>query len=149
MLWCKLINYQLICQLHFKVSPLIDSSPNKHRNYSPLQGQPESEVGGFSDSDKESEPAICPSLHTMLSPEQSRSQSLLGGPSPNEPLQGPPQGEPNTQDGNMQGIHQPHQPHIINPMMIGSLMNPGILAFPGMQQRTWISYHHRAYQIRI
>ena len=75
----------------------------------------------------------------MLSPEQSQSQSLLGCPGPNEPneaLQGPSQGQPLTQDGNMQGIHQPHQPHFINPMMIGSPMNSGILAFPGMQQGT-------------
>ena len=67
----------------------------------------------------------------MLSPEQSQSQSLLGRPSPNEPLQGPPQGQPHTQDGNTHGIHQPH---LINPMMIGSPMNSGILAFPGIQQ---------------
>ena len=122
-----------------KSSPLIDISPKKHRNYSPLQGQPESKAGCFSDSDTESEPSICPSLQTMLSPEQSQSQSLLGGAGPNEPneaLQGPSQGHPLTQDGNMQGIHQPHQPHFINPMMIGSPMNPGILAFPGMQQGT-------------
>ena len=90
-------------------------------------------MGCLSDSDTESEPAICSSLPTVLSPELCQSQSLLGGPGPNEPLQGPPQGQPHTQDGNTQRIHQPQQHHFTNSKMIGSPMNPGILAFPGMQ----------------
>ena len=144
-----------------KSSPLIENSPKKTKQYkSPQQLHPEPEENRSFDSETElkticdTEISLAPKSQTLLhtpvntstptissrpvmeSPEPSQSQSLLGGPGQNEPFhqnepfQGPP-GPPHNLDGTIQGINPPHY---INPMMIGSPMNPGMLAYQGLPQ---------------
>ena len=134
-----------------KSSPLVENSPKKTKQniYQQLQHEPE---GHFStDSESERNPIddsqgspnqdsktilhspditstpIISSRSAMESPDLSQSQSLLGGLVQHEPHPG--QLHPHSNHNDTFG---PSQPPFLNPMMVQSPMNPGLLAYQGL-----------------